>query len=142
MLNLIPFSKNDIDFMNCVDAFQRDWFKDLNTSVVPFKTDVIETKDGYTLRAELPGFDKEEIGIDIKDDTLTIHAEHKEESKEENSDKHYIRRECSTSSFKRSFNTEGIDKDNITASYKNGILELSLKKEAQKAPKSINISIA
>ena len=61
--------------------------------VNPFRTDISETADGYKLEADLPGFRKEDIHIDIDDDILTIKAEHTE-SKDESGDKNsYIRRE-------------------------------------------------
>lgn len=67
--------------------------------VNPFRTDISETADGYKLEADLPGFRKEDIHIDIDDDILTIKAEHTE-SKDNSGDKgaskdkdSYIRRE-------------------------------------------------
>ena len=79
------------------------------------------------LQAELPGFDKDEINVDLDKDTLTISAAHKEEKKEK---KHnYIRQERRYNSYCRSFHIPGIQKDNITAAYNNGVLEITLPKE-------------
>jgi HSP20 family protein len=71
------------------------------------------------LQAELPGFNKEEININLDNDTLTITANHKEEKNEkENS---YIRQERSYQSYCRSFHIPGIKKEDISASYNDGI---------------------
>ena len=56
---------------------------DLEKSFAGFKTDVMEKDGNYVLESELPGFAKEDIHVDLKDDILTISASHKEEKKEE-----------------------------------------------------------
>ncbi|MEG1846865.1 MAG: Hsp20/alpha crystallin family protein [Lachnospiraceae bacterium] len=108
-----------------------------------FNTDVIDHGDHYALQAELPGFQKEDIKIDLADDTLTISAAHKEETKEEDDKTHnYIRRERHYSSYSRSFYVEGITPADIDASYKDGILEVTFPKKEQitaEEPKRIEI---
>ena len=95
------------------------------------KTDVIEKENGYQLEAELPGFNKEDISIDLKDDTLTISASHKENKDEKDENGKYIRRERRSSSYQRSFRTPGLKPEDIIAQYKNGVLTVSIpKKEA------------
>ncbi|MBR0090634.1 MAG: Hsp20/alpha crystallin family protein [Lachnospiraceae bacterium] len=94
------------------------------------KTDVIEKDGHYELEADLPGFDKEDIHVDVKDDVLTVTAEHKED-REEKKDGKYLRRERGYRSYKRSFRVDGLNQDDIRAQYKNGVLTLTLpKKEA------------
>lgn len=88
-----------------------------------FRTDVIDQGDKYLLQAELPGFQKEDINIDLKNDLLTISASHKEEKEEEDKNK-YIRKERYYSSYSRSFRVNDIESDDIDASYNNGILEV------------------
>ncbi len=105
----------------------RDFFGDLMNSFDNFSTDVIDKGDHYLLQAELPGFKKEEINIDMDNDTLRISASHNEEIKEEKDN--FIRQERHFNSYSRSFNISGISKNNITAAYNNGILELKLPKE-------------
>ncbi|WMJ87857.1 Hsp20/alpha crystallin family protein [Anaerocolumna sp. MB42-C2] len=104
-----------------------DFFGDLMNRFDSFSTDVIDKGDHYLLQAEMPGFKKDEINIDLDNDTLSITANHKEESKEEKDN--YIRQERHYNSYSRSFSVSGINKDNISASYNNGILELKLPKE-------------
>jgi HSP20 family protein len=109
------------------DKLYNDFFGDLFNRFDNFSTDVIDKGDHYLLQAELPGFKKEEININLDNDTLRITAEHKEESKEEKDN--FIRQERRYNSYSRSFNLSGISKENIAASYNNGILELQLPKE-------------
>lgn len=92
-----------------------------------FSTDVIDQGDSYLLQAELPGFRKEDINIDIDRDTLTITASRNEEKKEKKSN--YIRQERRSSSYCRSFHIPDVNKDGINASYHNGILEITLPKQ-------------
>ena len=61
------------------DAFKNFWGGNELATFDAFKTDVIDQGDSYLLQAELPGFDKSDINIDLKDNLLTISASHKEE---------------------------------------------------------------
>ena len=96
-----------------------------------FKTDIRESEDAFILESELPGFSKEEIRVEIKENKLHISAEHKSDSEEKESD-NYVRRERSYGSFSRSFNLKGISTDEITASHKDGVLCVILPKEKHK----------
>lgn len=123
------------------NAFTNFWGNGLNR-LEGFNTDVIDQGDHYLLQAELPGFKKEDINIDLANDTLTISASHNEESTDENSKNNYVRKERRYSSYSRSFYVEGITPDDINASYKDGILEVTFpKKEIASAeePKRIEI---
>ena len=104
-----------------------------------FSTDVIDKGDSYLLQAELPGFNKEEINIDLDRETLTISANHSEEKKDKKDN--YVRQERSYRSYCRSFHIPGIRKENIEAAYNNGVLEITLLKESGvvEAPKRIEV---
>ena len=106
----------------------------------PFRTDVIDNGDAYELDAELPGMEKENIQLRVEDNTLVISAEQKTENDAQEAN--YLRRERTVSSYSRSFSLEGIDADNITASYVNGILKLNLPKQKPEAPEARYIAIA
>ncbi|MCM1237673.1 MAG: Hsp20/alpha crystallin family protein [Ruminococcus flavefaciens] len=110
------------------DAFHSFWGGNELATFDAFKTDVIDQGDKYLLQAELPGFDKSDIQIDLKDDLLTISASHKEEKNEEDKNK-YIRRERYYSSYSRSFHVNDVQAGDIDASYNNGILEVSFPKK-------------
>lgn len=110
------------------DAFHNFWGGNELATFDAFKTDVIDQGDKYLLQAELPGFDKSDINIDLKDNLLTISASHKEEKDEEDKNK-YIRRERCYSSYSRSFRVNDVEAGDIDASYNNGILEVSFPKK-------------
>lgn len=103
------------------------------------RTDIRETDKEYILEAELPGFKKEEIKINIKDNYLIISAEKKEEVEEKTED--FIRRERSYGSLRRSFYLENIKEGEIKAKFDNGILTVVLPKsdEVKKEEKIIDI---
>lgn len=126
MLNLMPYRKNENSLFNYLDSLEKDFFGDLSTSISHFRTDIADRGDYYELKADLPGFKKEEIKIDLSGTTMSIQAEHKEETEEKKKD--YIRRERKYGSFARSFDVTGIDTENITASLNDGVLELKLPK--------------
>ncbi|MBP3476821.1 MAG: Hsp20/alpha crystallin family protein [Lachnospiraceae bacterium] len=110
------------------DAFKNFWGSNELASFDAFRTDVIDQGDNYLLQAELPGFDKSDINIDLKDNLLTISASHKEEKDEEDKNK-YIRKERYYSSYSRSFRVDGVEPGDIDASYNNGILEVKFPKK-------------
>ena len=108
---------------------------------VPFCVDILDQGEGYRMEAELPGFRKEDIHIDIDDDILTIKAEHTD-SKDESGDKDsYIRRERYYGAYTRSFNVSEIDVEGIKAAYENGVLTLTMPKKAPVKPESKHLEI-
>lgn len=111
------------DFM---DSF---WGNNELTSLAGFNTDVIDQGDHYELQAELPGFDKEDIHIDLKNDMLTISAAHNEETSDKKKKQNYVRKERRYASYSRSFHVDGLEPSDIDASYKNGILEVKFPKK-------------
>jgi HSP20 family protein len=92
---------------------------------------------------ELPGFEREDIGIDLDGTTLVYQrARHSSESGEKDKDGNYLRRERKFGSFSRSFDVSGVDTEHISAAYKNGVLELTLPKQAARVPQARRIEIA
>ena len=108
------------------DNFFQDFFSERFQTLRSMQTDIIDQGDSYLIQAELPGFKKEDIQLEIHNDRLSITASHKEE-KEDRSD-NYIRRERNYSSYARSFYVGDVDSKLIEASYENGILEVKLPK--------------
>ncbi|MCR5093152.1 MAG: Hsp20/alpha crystallin family protein [Lachnospiraceae bacterium] len=122
--------EDPFDFM---DRMFGDFFNDFGgpLSAQGLRTDVIDQGDTYKLEADLPGFNKEDIKIDLKDGMLTIKAEHKDSKDEKGEHGRYIRRERSQMSYSRAFRVEGIEPEDILAQYKNGVLAVTIpKKEA------------
>lgn len=141
MFGMIPFDRRDDNAFDTFDNFARDFFRQSNTTLPAFRTDIRDAGDSYVLEAELPGFQKEDINLDLKDGILTITATH-DESKEQKDDKgSYIRRERRFGSFQRAFDVTGIDETGITAAYENGILALTLPKAKPVEPETRKIAI-
>ena len=103
MFGMLPFERGNDNFFDTFDNFQRKFFGENNTSLPAFRTDIRDAGDQYVLEAELPGFEKEDIRLDLKEGILTISAEHRETSEEKDSKGQYIRRERRYGSFSRSF---------------------------------------
>lgn len=98
------------------------------------RCDIYEKDNVYYLEMDIPGFDRNDVNIEIDDnDYLTITAEKNNENTEEDENKNYIRKERSYGKYQRSFYVGGIDKENIEAEFTNGILKVTMpKKEEEK----------
>ena len=94
-----------------------------------FKTDVTDEGDHYLLEADLPGFDKKDIHLDINDDVLTVSAERHSKIEEKDKKDKVVRIERSYGSYSRQFDVSGVKTDEIKAKYDNGVLKLTLPKK-------------
>lgn len=141
MFGMIPFDRRDDNLFDIFDNFEKKFFGNTTAKLPAFRTDIRDQGDKFLLEAELPGFTKEDINLELKDGFLTIKAEHKESKDETNDKGEYIRRERRYGSFSRTFDVNGIDEANITAAYNNGVLELSLPKQVPVEPESRQIAI-
>ena len=139
MFELIPFTRhvNVYDPFRAFDEMQRSFFND--RPAMGFRTDVSDTGDAYKLEAELPGFKKEDINIDIEDDCLTISVERKVE--DEDKRPNYVKRERVYGSFSRSFDVSGINVEGIQAAYQDGILTLTMPKKVEQKPAKCKLEI-
>lgn len=89
--------------------------------------DVSETKDAVTVKAEVPGMDPKEIELALQDQVLTLKGEKKHEKEEK--DEHYHREERAYGAFTRSLRLPlAVDASKVTASFKNGLLTVTLPK--------------
>lgn len=145
MFELIPFDRTirhmaSFDPFRELDNMERSFFG--NTNVVSaFRTDVSDTGDAFKLEAELPGFNKDDIKIDIENDCLTISAERKLDTTDEGKKTNFVKRERFYGSYSRSFDVTGIDVDTIEAAYDNGVLTLTLPKKKEVLPASRRLEI-
>ena len=140
MFEMMPFEWNHTnDLLDSFANFERNFFGNTGRS---FNTDIQDTGKEYVLEAELPGFNKEDIHVDVQDGVLTISAKHeeKQDEKDEKSGK-YVRRERRYGSYQRSFNLNGVDAKNIQGAYENGVLKLTLPKEQPTVPETHRIEI-
>lgn len=141
---MVPYMFND-DLMD--DLFNDNWersFDHAMRSMQPrnmfgkhsanvMKTDVRETKDGYDVFVDLPGFKKEDVKLDLQNGYLTITANRSEDLDEKDNEGHYIRQERCTGSCARSFYVgEELKPADVAAKFENGILELKLPKAEKK----------
>ncbi|MBQ7699676.1 MAG: Hsp20/alpha crystallin family protein [Clostridia bacterium] len=138
MYGITTYKKNGYDPFKELRAWQKNFFNDENA--VTIKTDIKDTGDSYVIDAELPGYKKEEINVDVNDDILTISAEKHTENEEENKNG-YIRRERYYGSVSRSFNISEVEAAAITAKHENGVLTLTLPKKKEQIPQSHKIEI-
>jgi len=102
--------------------------------------DVVESEKAYQITADVPGMDEKNIEVKVADGVMTIKGEKQEEKEEKRKDYHL--QERSFGSFQRSFQLpETVDPDKIEASFKKGVLTVTLPKkpEAQKPAKKIEV---
>ena len=145
MFELIPFERRGnrvsaYDPFRMLDEMERSFFGGNNhPAMSTFRTDVTDTGDAFVLDAELPGFKKEDIKIDVENDCLTISAERKVD--EEEKQKNFIKRERFYGSFSRSFDVSGVNVDGIEAAYNDGVLKLTMPKKVETVPPTRRLEI-
>lgn len=101
---------------------------------------IAENEKEYHLEFALAGYDKEDLKVNIENDTLTVSAKIEHETTTENEDKKYTRKEYTAKSFSRSFYLpEQVKEKDIQAAYENGVLKLTLPKAAKVKAKEISI---
>ena len=123
------------DFFSAPALFNR-WDSEFTPRV-----DIRETEDHMLMSFEVPGMDKKDIKVQIKDNVLSISGSR--ESKSEDSGENYVRREIKSGSFCRQFTLpRTVDTGSIKAEYKNGILEVRLDKLEEAKPKEIDIKVS
>ena len=141
------FSENLFDDL-FNDAFGRDmWNMDKTlygkNAARIMKTDVHETEEGYELDVDLPGFTKDEVNVELKNGYLTIQAAKGLDKDQSDKKGKYIRQERYAGACSRTFYVgEGVEPEDVTAKFENGILQLSIPKEAKKQlPKNTSVTI-
>lgn len=103
-------------------------FNDFSDSNLP-AVNVMEKENEFEIDLSLPGFDKENIALEIVENVLKISAKQELNKEEEDSNHHFLRREFSSSSFERYFILpDNIDTENIVAKQENGVLTIALPK--------------
>jgi HSP20 family protein len=101
--------------------------------------DLVETEDHYLLKADLPGMGQDDVAIEFNDGTLSISGERTAEY--ERKEKGFFRLERSFGKFSRSLTLpDGIDPDRIDASFRDGVLEVTIPKPEQRKPRRIAVS--
>ena len=137
---LTPFDRVFDELMNkTFPTFKEDVGVSFNQGAYP-KVNVYEYDDKIGIVAEIPGLDKSNVSVDVEDSVLTISG-----------DKHgfdsdggkCITRELKQSAFKRSFNLgDHLDGENVGASFKDGMLSISVPKIEPEKPKIHSVKIS
>ena len=107
-----------------------DFFNDFRRN--DLKCDIYEEDANYHIDVDIPGFNKDEISIDMDNGYLTISA-----CKEEVSNKNYIRQERTYGKYQRSFYLGDLDSENIKANFKDGMLKITVPKKAEIESKKV-----
>ena len=111
------------------DLYETDWMP---------RVDISETDDDLVISAEIPGMKKKDLNVSIEKGVLTLKGERKHE--EEEKEKNYHRMERSHGSFQRSFRIPpSVDTNKVHASYKDGVLKVTLTKLEETKPKEIPV---
>ena len=135
MFEMTPFEKSyrSLFSRNPFADLEKNFFGNLN-SIGEFQTDIQDQGDSFLLEADLPGFDKKDIQVDVHHHRLTIKATRRSQQEQQNEKGGY-------GSFSRSFDIDAIQEDQISASYADGVLRLTLPKKQEALPASHQIEI-
>lgn len=108
------------------------------SSIVSPTVDIFEDGNDVVVKAEIPGITKDDLKVDITDDSITISGEKKQEKEVNRED--YHRLECSYGSFRRSFRLpETVESDKAKATFRDGILEIRMPKSETSKKRRITI---
>ena len=137
---MIPRRRNEFDLFD--DFFKGDDFFPARRETSIMKTDIKEKKDKYVIEMDLPGYEKENINLELKDGYLEVTASvEKEENKEEEK---FVHKERFYGHCSRNFYVgDQITEEDIHAEFKNGILRIDVpkKEEQEKLPEVKRIEI-
>ena len=127
---MIPRKRNDFDLFD--EMFGMDPFFERRVAKL-MKTDIKEKGDKYIIDIDLPGYDKENIDLEIEDGYLKVSAKVDKNIDESDEEEKYIHQERFYGECSRSFYIgKNIKEEDIKASFKKGILTLTIPKEEQK----------
>ncbi|MBI3621423.1 MAG: Hsp20/alpha crystallin family protein [Nitrospirae bacterium] len=102
--------------------------------------DVHEEKDGYVIKAELPGVKREDVSLSLEDDVLTIKGERRDEKEEKREG--FLRRERVYGTFQRALQLpQSVKGDAVNAEFKDGILKITLPKADTAKTREIKIDV-
>jgi len=128
---------------NMLDIFEDMWtrpfrgFEEFSKKFTP-SVEVSEKENEILVRAEIPGLDPKDIDLSVENNSLILRGEKKREKKDEK--ENYVHMECSYGMFNRIIPLRAeVDKDKVSANYKNGVLTVRLPKTSESRSKKISI---
>jgi len=141
MFELSPFRRHRNAMENFFGRDMLDFFSNdfMSPFGIDFKADIKENSKEYIVEAELPGVKKDELVVELRDNTLTISASKVSEVNAETDN--YIRRERKQGKISRSFYVQNVDSAGVKADYKDGVLKIVLPKLKETDPDSYRIKI-
>ena len=147
MFEMRPYRRNSMSAWNPFSEmeemerrlFNNDFFS--GRGLAEFKTDITDEGDYYELKADLRGFKKEDIHVDVADDRLTVTAERHSNFEDKDKKNKYVRCERSYGTYARSFDISGIDAKAIKAAYSDGVLRVTLPKQKEVPASSRRLEI-
>jgi HSP20 family protein len=153
-MNLIPWKERTqgLDIFHNMEDIQKEMNRLFDFTLRPLSrtgnggpgwlpdVDIVDEKDSIRVTADLPGMKRDEIDVAVEDDVLTIKGEKKQFKEIKNKD--YIRAERYYGAFHRSFTLpSSVDAGKVQASYRDGILEITLPKKEGTRTKQIKIDV-
>lgn len=147
MFDLTPFRRMSEDLFDQMEKSFNELFDSrrsfgvLDTPFNSFRMDVVEEEDAFYVIADLPGFTKDDITIELEDNRLTIRAKRDEQLEHKDEARNYLRKERRYGEFVRSFYVDNIKQDEIRAKLENGVLRVKLPKLEPSKPQRKTIDI-
>ena len=138
-MNLVRYNPNSLGLLDNVSSWIDDFFTTptFGRNAMP-AVDVRETESEFLMEVELPGLTEKDVEVKLENTLLTISSK-KDEKKEEKKNG-YVMRERRSTQFSRSFVLpEDVDREKITAEFKNGVLQLTFPKVPAAKPKTIEV---
>ena len=129
MFGMIPFDRRDDNLFDVFDNFEKKFFGNTNASLPAFRTDIRDQGDKFLLEAELPGFQKDEIHVDVKDGYLTVSAQKGLDKDEQDKKGRVLRQERYAGACSRSFYVGHVKPEDVKAKYEDGVLSVIVPKE-------------
>jgi len=121
-----------------LDSIMRSGWGWPSSKETTLPVDIEETDDGYNLSFDVPGVEKKDVSVEVKDGVVTVSGERRREEKGKKDG--YAYKERSVGTFSRSFRLpEHVSENEVSAKLKDGILEVRLLKVPEAKPKRISI---
>lgn len=139
MRNYLTRKNDDFFGFNLFDGLFDDFFAPISyrKNFSEMKTDIKETDTGYCLSVDMPGFDKGDIKLSLKEGYLTVSASREEKETEDS----YVKRERSMTCSRSYYVGKELTEEDVKAKYVNGTLKIDIPKKQQKTIESKNIEI-
>ncbi len=139
MNNLTLYGNNPFDLIDHLFSNDELLYSGFRTPAV----DISEEDNRYLIEAELPGLSEKDVKLELKDGILYLSTAKKESKEEKSSKNRWLRRERREFQFSRSFDLpDNIDVEKIEATFRDGLLTVTLPKKAEAAPRLVPVKAA